>query len=114
MLEKIIAKLKELVVKKSFWTMLTTTIASVIALIAAYHKTATIEQLAAAWVIVKSILDYFVSKFAVDDTIRTINRNLKDIGERVVKTNGGVYRSLKFETYATREVSNVPKFFQGD
>lgn len=111
MLEKIIAKLKELIVKKSFWTMLTTTVASVIALIAAYHKTATIEQLAAAWVIVKSILDYFVSKFSVDDTIRTINRKLESVNQVLVfYERANTYRVIRTEP---EQPKNMPTFFQG-
>lgn len=112
MLEKIKSKLKELIVKKSFWVMVTGTITSVIALLAAYNKTATIEQIAAAWVIVKGVLDYLVSKFATDDTIRTINRHLEAFGERVTKTDGNIYRTVKFETYTDPDEEGI-KFFQG-
>jgi len=110
MAQKIKDKLKEMVVKKSFWLMLMGFVTSVLGLVAVYNKSATVEQVTAAWVIVQSVINYFVDKFAVDDTVKMINRALKEVRQEIVvhpKTQ--IYRVMKIEPTVDE---SAPRFFQ--
>lgn len=101
MWDKIKNGLKNLIVKKSFWVMIINAITAFIGLVMAYNKTATLEQIAGAWGIFATIITYLVNKFAVDDTVVEMNRQLDPFGVAVVHNRTmGTYR-------VTREFKDV-------